>query len=671
MLGKVHSFVADRCKADSPLEKQLKEATNNDTWNVSNRELQNIAFATFDNCDVVIQFLWQVLNLNGKAKNWRRVLKALTLVVALLMHGSNQAIEVIRTELWRIAKWKEHRVQEGERDVGGGIREKASCIVDLCNDPAQLQRERDKAQDLLQRVQGIGTGPKQSKHVLKSPFGPWRKHDKMEHRSEGVETDESNGCHPRKLAISQFCHITNAPQSTAQDWLERCNYDLNEAINRYQESKTPTTHTVQGIDLKTRCEYVQSAMRVSEQAAMELLRRTNGNTEAAINLRMKELDEKSDSTAESESSDEEDDDVDAVEDGKTKSGYPQGMNLPSSSWQHSAAWGEQKPRSFAGCPGNDGWSGPCGSSTSLSANANNQAGWPPWSQSAHAQTGCGNAFGPSQKPNPFGSMHSSSVPDMAGDAQNSTRYRPQQQFEPWPPTATGPKPYQSNTSAFQPTAMRPNIGRPFSGSASPASMSASVPASPRAEPANPFGENLGRRCMGGSQSGSVSSNPFTAGDRPSHFERDHAFGQVSNIWDTRGGCVPNSRGPWGCGGMQNAPWPSESRNVSQNGYFGHPGNSSQENTYMGMSPPPFQSSAPLPFQSSAPPPFPSSALPPFQSSAPPLFQSSAPPPFQSSAYPPFQSSASSSRPFGGPGNHGFQPGTNPRPSLDSYGATHW
>merc|ERR1712137_570911 len=251
----------------------------------------------------------------------------------------------------------------------------------------------------------------------------------------------------------------------------------------------------------------------------------------------------------------------------------------------------------------------------------------------------------------------------------------QQPVEPWQPIANGSRPYQSNTSAFQSTTTRPNIGRPFSGSASPASMSASVPPSPKSEPCNPFGgENMGRRCMGGSGSGSVSGNPFTAGDRPAQFERGRVFGQVSNIWDTRGGCAPNSSGPWGCGGMQNAPWPSDGRNVSQNGHFGHSGNSSQENTYTGMSPPPFKSS--LPFQSS--PPFQSSAPPPFQSSTPPFFQSSAPPPFQSSAphsfqtpaYPSFQSSASSSGPFGGPGN-GFRPSTNPRPSLNSYGATPW
>eukprot|EP00928_Gymnodinium_smaydae_P060305 TRINITY_DN4390_c6_g1_i2.p1 TRINITY_DN4390_c6_g1~~TRINITY_DN4390_c6_g1_i2.p1 ORF type:complete len:198 (-),score=26.44 TRINITY_DN4390_c6_g1_i2:59-571(-) len=158
MWGKVSDFTANLRKPKSQLETDLKEATSNKNWGAPNTVLQGIAIqsANPDDCQLILQHVWTVLS-DKSDKNWRAIQKTLALVETLILHGSDMIIEDIRRELWRIHNWKMHRVMEAGKEVGGGIRGKATTIVDLLGDSELLQQERSKAMALSAKMTSMGT----------------------------------------------------------------------------------------------------------------------------------------------------------------------------------------------------------------------------------------------------------------------------------------------------------------------------------------------------------------------------------------------------------------------------------------------------------------------------------------------------------------------------------
>ena len=89
----------------------------------------------------------------------------MTLVEAILKHGTEKVAGEIKVELWRVMKWSDFRYQEGNKDVAAGIREKSKNIMDLVSDPAYLYREREEARKIAEKLnigrfnQGSGLGP--------------------------------------------------------------------------------------------------------------------------------------------------------------------------------------------------------------------------------------------------------------------------------------------------------------------------------------------------------------------------------------------------------------------------------------------------------------------------------------------------------------------------------
>merc|ERR1719215_2505436 len=115
--------------------------------------LHSIALSSNDpeSCDLIITFIWDVLK-ERSDKKWRRIEKTMTLTEMILKHGSDQIIDLIRRDLWRVQQWREYRVMEGQKEVGGGIRHKAAGIADLIADSQQLEVERQKAWQLSERM---------------------------------------------------------------------------------------------------------------------------------------------------------------------------------------------------------------------------------------------------------------------------------------------------------------------------------------------------------------------------------------------------------------------------------------------------------------------------------------------------------------------------------------
>jgi epsin len=260
----------------SQLDADLKEATSDKNYGIANTKLQGIALQSTDqaDCQVIIGHVWNVLQ-EKSDKKWRCVQKCLTLVEVLLKHGSDMIIQEIRRDLWRIQHWKEHRVSEGGKEVGGGIRAKAELIVALCSDEDTLRQEREKAMALSAKMTGMGTnttqqgGRDQPSGVFKSPFekssakkkgqtgkmgspdgspnstgssppAPWGA------GGGGFDSGYSGGYggtrnrrepsdHEKSQMVTTFMGITGAPRQVAQQALERADFDLQSACNRYMD----------------------------------------------------------------------------------------------------------------------------------------------------------------------------------------------------------------------------------------------------------------------------------------------------------------------------------------------------------------------------------------------------------------------------------------------------
>ncbi|KFG44404.1 ENTH domain-containing protein, partial [Toxoplasma gondii FOU] len=141
---------------DSPLEKNLKEATSDKNWGCPTTILSEIARCSFNCTDYlqIMKFLWTALS--EPPKKWRRIYKALTLLEYLLKNGCERVVEETRENQFALRVLQQFSFTEEGRDKGAGIREKAKLVCRLAFDPELLKEERETAQKNRNKFVGIG-----------------------------------------------------------------------------------------------------------------------------------------------------------------------------------------------------------------------------------------------------------------------------------------------------------------------------------------------------------------------------------------------------------------------------------------------------------------------------------------------------------------------------------
>jgi hypothetical protein len=140
--------------AKNPLEKALNEATSDVNWNASNKVLQEIADHTYSFGDFteVMKHIWK--RLSSERKNWRRILKTLSLIEYLIKNGSPRCIQEFRDEIYQIRTLQDFSHYEDGQDRGAAIREVSKRVVTLLNDEQKIDEERKKSQELRERLGG-------------------------------------------------------------------------------------------------------------------------------------------------------------------------------------------------------------------------------------------------------------------------------------------------------------------------------------------------------------------------------------------------------------------------------------------------------------------------------------------------------------------------------------
>ena len=141
----------------TPLEKQVSEATSNENWGVANSTLIELARATADynNYAVIMKGIWE--GVSDKKEKWRRIYKSLVLLEYCVKHGAERCADEAKGESYRLRPLHDFKFMEEGRDKGAGIREKSKQLTDLLADPEALRAERNKAREGKEKYAGVSS----------------------------------------------------------------------------------------------------------------------------------------------------------------------------------------------------------------------------------------------------------------------------------------------------------------------------------------------------------------------------------------------------------------------------------------------------------------------------------------------------------------------------------
>ena len=213
--------------AGSELEKKLAEATSNEPWGASGTMLSELARATFSYEDfkVVMNAVWRNLQLTGSL--WRVVYKTLNLLDHMLRNGSDRVIEDARDHLRELKALQKFEYIDGEgKDSGVNVREKAKQIVELLNNEAQLNEERDKARGVRNRYTGVsasdmGIQPNKSAPPASSKPG-WSDDDfKFSADRSRSSSTAANSASLTSMMSGVFSTVTEYAQVNEFVWTKR------------------------------------------------------------------------------------------------------------------------------------------------------------------------------------------------------------------------------------------------------------------------------------------------------------------------------------------------------------------------------------------------------------------------------------------------------------------
>lgn len=139
----------------SPLEVQVEEATNLDTWGPHGSVMAEICEACFDP-EGYRQVLGVIARrLQEKEERWRMAYKALLLLEYLIKHGPEKVwrdVQQSGSVLLRLTRFE--YVDANQRDHGVNVRHRAQEIRDLVNNEGRVREERRKAAENKAKYSG-------------------------------------------------------------------------------------------------------------------------------------------------------------------------------------------------------------------------------------------------------------------------------------------------------------------------------------------------------------------------------------------------------------------------------------------------------------------------------------------------------------------------------------
>ncbi|KAI0652748.1 hypothetical protein C8Q79DRAFT_899413 [Trametes meyenii] len=202
---------------------KIRNATCNDPWPPSGKEMYELAQMTFNESDFIE--IMEVIDkrINDKGKNWRHVFKSLVVLDYLLHSGSENVIRYCEDNLYEIKTLREFQyVDEDGKDEGANVRQKAKDITNLLMDKKQLYQERRVRSQMWDRLKSQGKGAEDSTEGAGEP--PQRRRE-----TNGPSREEDD--EELRRAIEESKRTAEQERATAED------KDLERAIRLSQEEE--------------------------------------------------------------------------------------------------------------------------------------------------------------------------------------------------------------------------------------------------------------------------------------------------------------------------------------------------------------------------------------------------------------------------------------------------
>ncbi|KAI0674006.1 hypothetical protein C8Q78DRAFT_969052 [Trametes maxima] len=197
---------------------KIRNATCNDPWPPSGKEMYELAQMTFDESDFVE--IMEVIDkrINDKGKNWRHVFKSLVVLDYLLHSGSENVIRYCEDNLYEIKTLREFQyIDEDGKDEGANVRQKAKDITNLLMDKKQLYQERRIRSQMWDRLKGQGKGAEDDTDA------------RRKRATNGASREEDD--EELRRAIEESKRTAEQERATAED------KDLERAIRLSQEEE--------------------------------------------------------------------------------------------------------------------------------------------------------------------------------------------------------------------------------------------------------------------------------------------------------------------------------------------------------------------------------------------------------------------------------------------------
>mmetsp|Transcript_953 Transcript_953/g.2425 ORF Transcript_953/g.2425 Transcript_953/m.2425 type:complete len:552 (+) Transcript_953:110-1765(+) len=132
---------------ETPLERNLREATSNKNWGCPNSVLYELSTDASNYHDRQKILSTVTEKLQSAPDKWRRILKTLTLLEFMIKNGPEQMITELQSMMSMVRRLTGFEFSEEGRERGGAVREKAKALIEIMGDNTRLRQERDQAKE--------------------------------------------------------------------------------------------------------------------------------------------------------------------------------------------------------------------------------------------------------------------------------------------------------------------------------------------------------------------------------------------------------------------------------------------------------------------------------------------------------------------------------------------
>jgi len=151
----------------TPAEIKIKSSTSNDSFGPTTSELNEIALLTND-----ITSLRQITNviskrINDSSRNWRHILKSLTVIQYCILAGSIEFVYWIQNNAYLITTLKEFQLKDSN-ELAYQIRNKAKIISKLLKDDKLLESKRSNYHLYRTKMSQPATGKRSSLDITRA-----------------------------------------------------------------------------------------------------------------------------------------------------------------------------------------------------------------------------------------------------------------------------------------------------------------------------------------------------------------------------------------------------------------------------------------------------------------------------------------------------------------------